>query len=83
MPDTRLHNDCDGGNCVACRSDEIVAKGAICETCYWWLRDSLGDGEGVCRRWRPATLHATSASHTCHEHSFDSPYWSSQKLNGA
>lgn len=26
MIDTRLHNDCDGGHCVACGWDEMQAK---------------------------------------------------------
>lgn len=74
MRDNRLHNDCDGGNCIACRSDETVAKGAICETCFWWLKDNLGDGEGICRRFRPASIQTTPSDDTCREHSFDSPF---------
>jgi hypothetical protein len=72
MTDTRLHNDCDGGDCFACAADETRAKGPICETCYWWLGDS--GLVGICRRYRPSAVHDTFATHTCREHSFESPY---------
>ncbi|PJJ86873.1 hypothetical protein CLV77_1433 [Brevirhabdus pacifica] len=68
-----LHNDCDGGACVACHMAEQRAKGRRCDTCYWWLRDWMGDGEGICRRYRPARVETTGAGHFCREHSFDQP----------
>lgn len=73
MRDTRLHNDCDGGDCWACQMDEQRAKGRRCDACYWWLRDSLSNGDGICRRYRPARVKVTTASHGCSEHSFDRP----------
>jgi len=71
MTDRRLHNDCDSGQCIACRSDEIVAMGAICKTCYWWL-------DGVCRAYRPSAVYETHKNYTCGLHTFDSPYWRDQ-----
>ena len=74
MPDTRLHNDCDGGDCAACTWNDFLEKGVVCETCYWWLRDSLSGGtEGVCRRWRPSFVETTGLFHSCGEHTFTSP----------
>ena len=75
MSDTRMHNDCCGGDCAACTWDDFIAKGARCETCYWWLRDSLSGGtEGICRRYRPSRIQITSIFHLCGEHTFKSPY---------
>ena len=75
MTDTRMHNDCDGGECMACAWDDFIAKGVLCETCFWWLRDSLGDGtEGICRRYRPSRIETTSCFYSCGEHTFENPY---------
>lgn len=70
--DTRLHNDCDGGNCVTCYMDERRAKGRRCDTCYWWLRDRQ-NGDGICRRYRPSHIKTTPANFGCGEHSFERP----------
>lgn len=75
MIDLRLHNDCDGGACWACAEDARRARGKRCDTCFWWLRDSLSDGEGLCRRYRPSCVEVTAESHVCREHRFDNPYW--------
>ena len=67
--DLRLHNDCDGGFCWACRQDELAAKGRVCKSCFWWLSD------GTCRRWRPSYIQRTEPEHSCDEHSFGQPVW--------